>query len=158
MTMNPSFADWYRPAAIVPAEGLLQRRWAAVEQIASESTVERVIGLLRLFALPASEIAVPAGLKEAFKAHDETFPMKGDLHELQILAGAVLREIIETNTICAIPAALGLACVAFATRREPVPEVEHIDAAEKFLIVQAQAIRTRKSVGDFHVSQISPEE
>jgi hypothetical protein len=150
--MHPNFADWYRSAAVTPPEGLLEKRWAAVEVLAKEATRESIVQLARLFALPNAEGMVPAGFREAFKEHDEGFAYKGGGQELRVLAGAILRTVIEQNGAHAVAAALSIACGAFGPRRATLPEQEHLEIAERFLIVVAKGIRKPESAPSLKVS------
>jgi hypothetical protein len=145
MPMHASFADWYRSAAVSPPEGLLQKRWAGVEDLAKRPEADLIIGLARLFVLnKTDEAIVPIGMRDAFRAHDETFQSKGNLQELRVLAGAVLRQVIEEKQEeAATTAALALCCGCFATRVSAVPEREHIDAAERFLVSRGRELRAR---------------
>jgi hypothetical protein len=142
MPIHASFADWYRSAALTPPAGLLEKRWAAVEELARTATAETALGLLRLFALPRSdERAAPKGFSEAFRNHDDTFPNKDNLQELRVLAGAVLRMIIEHKFTAATMAALGLVCASFATRTAFISTKDHLDASERFLLTEGAAER-----------------
>lgn len=147
MPMHPSFADWYRSAGVSPPEGMLQRRWDGVEELAQKTEVDLIIGLIRLFVLPSSkETMVPSGMRDAFRAHDEAFESKGNLQELRVLAGAVLRHIVEQKNPSSTLAALGLVCACFATRLATVPERDHIDAAERLLVAEGRELRALRNV------------
>ena len=80
MSIHPNFADWYRSAMITVPEGLLQKRWTAVEAVAKKPNADLIIRLAKLFTLPsAAESAVPEGFREAFRAQDETFPSRDNI-------------------------------------------------------------------------------
>ena len=94
MGMHPAFADWYRTAAVTVPEGQLQKRWAGVESLVEKADASMVIAMTKLFVLPSKELLVPEGMREAFREQDESFPSRENLHELRVLAGAVIRQII----------------------------------------------------------------
>ena len=125
MPMHANFADWYRSASVTPKEGELQKRWAGVEVLAKDPTRDLIIGLARLFAVnPKSDASLPAGFFEAFRAQDETFSQRDNTHELRVLAGAVLRQIIEAEDEDSKSASLALVCGAFGPRASALPEPE----------------------------------
>ncbi len=145
MSVHRSFADWYRSASVSPPEGLLEKRWVAVERVAKESDPATVLDLVRLFALSTStERDVSDKFKDAFRAEDDAFPSKGNLLELRVLAGAVLRQIIEGGGDGAILPSLGIVCASFGPRAAALPEREHLVAAEQFLVTRATTIRERQ--------------
>jgi len=144
MSMHPAFPDWYRLVTVTPAEGVLQRRWKTVERLAQTPQLELITALLHLFSLPeVTETSAPADFVEAFRVDDETFPSKGNLYELRILAGAILRQIIEANGPGSTVASLGIVCTSFGARLSAIPERDHVDAAEKFLAKRGESIRNR---------------
>jgi hypothetical protein len=138
MTMHDGFADWYRSAAVAVPDGLLQKRWSAVAELTSDADNESVVSLAKLFVLPADESLVPEGFREAFRKHDDSFASKGNLQELRVLAGAVLRSLMEGDTDGAHVAALAVVCGCFGRRPAALPEADHLDAAQKVLIKAAQ--------------------
>jgi hypothetical protein len=145
MARNPNFADWYRSAGLTPPEGLLDSRWKGVEQLTKQPKPTLLLGLAGLFALPrATETAVPEGFREVFRAHDEYFPSKNNLQELRVLAGATLREVIDQRQALAPLAGLALVCGAFGPREAALPEREHLEIAQRFLVDHSR--NTRKCV------------
>jgi hypothetical protein len=138
--MHPNFADWYRSAALTPPEGLVDKRWAGVEQIVQQSDPVLLLQLAKLFALPnAKETDVPSGLRDAFRVHDDTFPSRDNLQEFRVLAGAILRVVVEQDHAISPLAALAIACGSFGPREAALPEREHLDVAQKFLVAESRA-------------------
>jgi hypothetical protein len=135
MAMHSGFPDWYRSVALAPQATTLELRWAGIEELSREATGTLLLALARLFGVPSTpEMAVPADFREAFKKHDTSFPLRDNLQELRILAGATLRTIIEEDGDMAPLAALAMVCGAFGPRLPVVPEPEHVETAESFLI------------------------
>jgi len=135
MPTHSHFADWYRSAALAPPAGLLDKRWAAVEDVANTSDAARVLKLAELFTLPnVNESNVPEGLREVFQTHDDTFQFRDNLRELQVLAGAILRLIIEQRGGLSPLAALALVCGGFGSREATLVERGHLDLAQRFLV------------------------
>lgn len=142
MAMHKDFGDWYREAHVVPDSDLLERRWAGVESLSSKTTAQSLQELLKLYCLPHNaESSIPDYFDKAFRDADAAFPTKSHGYEIRILAGAVLRRIIEERGSGAVQAALGIVCGSFGDRRCAVPFAGHIDAAEKFLTERAESIR-----------------
>jgi hypothetical protein len=126
----------------VPPQELLEQRWNGVEEAAKQLTAPALLTLLRLFSIRQEPgFKAPEFLDAAFRSHDTTFPTSGNLEELRVLSGAILRQSISSGTKSAIPAALGLVTASFG-RRSNLPTVDHIDAAERFLAQYASNMRT----------------
>jgi hypothetical protein len=138
--MHPDFADWYRSAALTPPEGLLDKRWAGVEDVVNKSDATMLLSLAKLFTLPiAKESSVPDGLREAFWAHDNTFQLRDNLQELRVLAGAILRVVVERRKAASPLAALAIACGSFGPREAALPEPKHLDVAQRFMVAESSA-------------------
>jgi hypothetical protein len=145
MPIHPSFADWYRSAALTPPEALLDKRWAGVEDSVKQPSAALLLSLAKLFTLSiAAESAVPAGFRDTFRAHDEAFPSRNNLQELRVLAGAILRLVIEQNQPLSPLAALALVCGSFGPREAALPERQHLDAAQRYIVDYSTT--TRESV------------
>jgi hypothetical protein len=154
MSRNPQFADWYRSAGVAPPEGLLDSRWAGVEQLAGDLTVSLVLAIAKLFVLPRpTEALVPIGFREAFREHDDTFASQGNLYELKVLAGAVLRNTIDQNSELSLTAALTVACGAFGTREGVLSDPQIVNAAERFLVDCSRRTRVGTSSSKIAFSQ-----
>jgi hypothetical protein len=142
MAIHPNFADWYRSAALTPPEGLVDKRWAGVEDLANAPTPTLLLGLAKLFTLPnATESTVPHGLRDSFRAHDDGFPSRNNLQELRVLAGAVLRLVIEQHQPLSPLAALTLTCGSFGPRESASLEREHLETAQRFIVTYSKTTR-----------------
>ena len=158
MSLYASFSDWYRSAGVAPPEGLLRKRWAGVEKLAKAPEAGGLLALVRLFVLPsAREAWVPEGFREAFFEEDDQFPSHGNLEEIKVLAGAVLRCVIEATEHMATVAALGLVCGAFGDRLATVRQPEHVEAANRRLLERARAVRESGRAARFKAPTVSKE-
>jgi hypothetical protein len=156
MAIHPDFADWYRTAAVTVPEGLLPKRWAGIETILKKPTAQLIAALARTYVVgDAAGAFVPEGFREAFKAQDESFPTRDNFPELRVLAGAVLRQVIESNNRLSVFAALAITCGAFGARSTGIPERSHLEAAERFLVAHASALRRTSAQSTAQTAPIS---
>lgn len=139
--MNASFPDWYRSAAVTVPEGRLETRWAGVQSVIDKSDSQMIASLATQFVLPGREILVTPGLRDAFRAHDDSFPLKNNLEELRVLSGAILGEIICQKKRLALLASLALTCGSFGQRRIAVPVQDHLDTARAFIDETSKLMR-----------------
>ena len=140
--MHKEFADWYRQASVAPASELLDARWSGIEKLSDEPSRSQLINLLVLFCRdPSDAFVAPDYMDEAFREFDSTFPRKGNVHELRILAGAALRTIIDNDGDSSIAAAYGLVCGSFGVSAESIPTTEHVAHAQSFLANRAISVR-----------------
>src|SRR5665213_3509875 len=117
MAMNKDFSDWYRVASVTPTADQLVLRWAGIEAAAAGLTAVQIIELVRLYVLkPNAGYETPAFLDKAFRDQDATFPAKGNIEELRVLAGAILRNLMETKQAAASAAAYGIVSAAVGNR------------------------------------------
>ena len=117
MAMHPNFPDWYRSVALTPQQEVLDARWGAIEDITKQPSTDLVLGMARLFVLPSpSEAHVPADLLDVLRKRDGIFPLRDNLQELRVIAGAALRHIIEQHGARSPLAALALVCGSFGPR------------------------------------------
>jgi hypothetical protein len=158
MAFDQRFADWYRSAALTPPEGLLEKRWGGVQSAIKKPKAAFVIDLAKLFTIAnVSESAVPAGFRDSFRSVDEAFPSKDNLQEMRVLAGAVLRMIIEERHSLAPLAALALVCGSFGPREATLPEREHFEIAERFLIEYSTDFRRSGPLSVIKIPNLSKE-
>jgi len=90
--------------------------------------------LLRLFCIgPQPDFETPEFLDEALRKQDTSLARRGNAEEMRVLAGAILRNAIETGTASATAISLGLVCTAFGGRLVYANSSGHVLAAEKYL-------------------------
>jgi len=156
MSADMNLADWYRAGGVVTPQGSMDRRWAAVEELSNNLDSQLVVRLAKLFGLPgANEADVPAVLRETLQQKDDGFAAKGNLQELKVIAGAVLRHAMNVNADYASVAALSLVCVAFDDRMAKIPEKDHVRAAQQYLAGQRATIAAKTEVPAITVSAFS---
>jgi hypothetical protein len=142
MAMHRDFADWYRVASVTPQQEVLEQRWNAVEEAASVLSAASITVLLRLFAVRIQkEPTVPDFLDAVLRKHDTSYSSRGNSEELRVLAGAVLRQCIESNSKNAVAVALGLLCATFGSRATRVPAAQHVSVAETYLAHRGVSVR-----------------
>jgi len=141
MSMNPSFADWYRSAAVVLPEGRLEKRWEGIEALTEAINRDWVVYLAKLFVRADSEEAAHKEIRAVFHERDDTFPYKDNTEELRVLAGATLHHVIEQNGPHSLLAALALVCGSFGDRRRSQPTPEHLNTALRYLASTSAADR-----------------
>ena len=135
--MHKDFAEWYRSAGITPDGETLLKRWAAIA--AFEVDRSDVASLTRLFyRLGTPKEDFLKAFRAEFQKADAAFPMRGNDHELAVLAGAELVDTIERSSApLADLAALCLVCAA-AQQLRPTPAVSAIpETASRFLSSRA---------------------
>ena len=154
--MHAEFADWYRSASLTPTNGLIQKRWDGVDNLATTESVDVLLSLLRLYVLPTiSESACPPEVRAAFRKHDETFPASGNLEEMRVLGGAVLRQMFESRASLADAAALGILAGCFPSRSNRLPTSRHLDAAEAYAVRTSMDRRRRETGPRFSLPELS---
>lgn len=143
MAMHNDFADWYRAAAITPTQELLAARWEAVAQLAPELKGEEIVAMLKLYVIkPAPTYQAPDWFEETFREHDAAFPSRDNVEELRVLAGAILRQVMELDGPTSTAAALGLLSSSFGNRAQELASRDHVDAAAAFIAKKAESLRT----------------
>lgn len=148
MEIHKSFADWYRAAGLLPTEDLMQKRWAGVEKIAKKPTLVQILDHLLLFVLPdRREESVLDDLRNVFREFDSTFPAKNNNFEMAVLAGAILRKVMEDGGKFSGVTALAIVCGAFGSREQSLPEPDHLSFANKLLVQSASELRKRSEAG-----------
>ena len=141
MAMARDFADWYRAASVVPPADTLEKRGAGVAQATTALTRGHVIDLVRLFVQrPQTGYQAPDYLDTAFRDHDAAFPAKGNIEELRVLAGAILRNAIEEEHATALAVAYGIVSAAVGSRYADLSNQDHVAFAHRFLAERAISV------------------
>lgn len=122
--MDRDFSEWYRVANIEPTDILLKSRWQGIENyLDNDITCSDTLELVRLFFKKSTQKEFYDTFIDSFIKADSTFPQKGNVIELSILAGAIIKEVVETiNGINSI-ALLAVQTMAFNNRDVAVPEM-----------------------------------
>jgi hypothetical protein len=152
--MNQNFGDWYRIAGIEPNDELLHRRWTGAAEFAADPSIVDILSLVGIFCkLPHAE-ETEQSFRQAFRAVDTAFSMRGSDVELSCLAGATLAEIIEScSADLADVAGLALVCSDFRGLRRTALLPEIVEMAEEYLAERSGQLRTDTTVPELpHLS------
>jgi hypothetical protein len=158
--MHPNFADWYKSVGAIPPEGRLQARWTAVEALSEEPSSAFVAAMVRIFARPdQQEHLIPDEFLEAVREADDTFSLRNNYQEVRVLAGAVLRHIIEgyeANDDATL-AALGILSASFGARITEVAEPDHVKAASTYIAARSRELRANIEIATVKIAGLTKE-
>ncbi len=141
MAMHSDFPSWYRSVTVTPLDGVLQKRWAAVEEFANMLTAGLVVDLLKLVILRDARFeAASSQFVEVIRKNDESFSVRDGAEEIRVLAGVVLRLRLTQPGEIATAIASGLVCGLFS-RSSVSTDDNYRQAAETYLIAQGRALR-----------------
>jgi len=131
--MHRDFAEWYRSAGIEPDGEMLTKRWTAID--AFEPTADQVVALVKLFfKLTAPTEAPIDGFIEALQVADPAFKIKDNQHEISVLAGAELIDVIDRGSnALAIFSGLAILSAAAQNLRTDVPVREIPEIAARLM-------------------------
>ena len=119
--MHDEFASWYRAVSLDDDQARRQARWEGVSSIVRHADKNTVEALLRLAHqsrhVPAANVAKI--IRSAFKVADTAFEMSDNDREIQILAGASLSVLMETDDDVGALAALTATTARFGGARHP---------------------------------------
>lgn len=149
--MHTHFADWYRLISIEPKPEELQKRWQGVEVFSEAVSAEQLPDLARLFyKLPIRSDVFIEAFRAAFKKADESFPMRDNDAELQVLAGSVLVDLLRYASDWGIASALAVVSASFREVRRPAI-AEIVGMARHHLATSSAELRSASA--DFPKSQ-----
>jgi len=143
--MHPDFPRWHEAISLGSEDGRRAARWVGVSAIANDGSSGNIEALLRL-AFNTRQPAAAASLtkiREAFKAADANFEMRGNDRELQVLAAAALSQLMSIGGFAGAEAALGVTTAALAGARKPDLPLDLAILAESAIDQIAEANRTR---------------
>ena len=146
--MHDEFARWYAAVSLDNDQDRRQARWEGVSAIVGHADRNTVEALLRLAhqsrQLPAADVV--EAIRKAFKATDEAFEMSRNDRELQILAGACLAVLVETDEDVGAVAALTATTAGFAGARHPNLPMDLAALGETAIVRLGDANRKRPSL------------
>lgn len=131
--MHKDFGEWYRSAGMEPDGEILPKRWVGIENYSPDTN--GVVSLARLFyRLGKPNDDFLAAFQDVFQKADPAFKMRDNEHELSVLAGADLVDVIErSDSALSDLAALSLVSAA-AENLRPRPSVRDIpEIAARYL-------------------------
>ena len=146
--MHEDFARWYGAVSLGGDQPRRQARWEGVSSIVRDADRNTVEGLLRLAhgSRQAPAAAVVKAIRQAFKATDDAFEMSGNDRELQILAGASLAVLMETNEDVGAVAALSATTAGLGGARQPDLPMDLSALGETAIIRCGETNRRRPSI------------
>lgn len=128
--MHKQFADWYRAAGIEPDATTLPKRWKGAADFGVDAVeVAELVRLLYGVGQPAKKFV--ENFRNSLQKADSTVAMKGNEHELRVLAGAALIDTIDrSDKETADFAALGTVAAAAQNLRQTaaVPDIPELAA------------------------------
>lgn len=143
--VHPDFARWYSAVGLGDEESRRKGRGEGVRLVAERADNPMVEALIRL-AFKSRQTASESAVKEIrgiLKEADETFEMQGNDRELQILAGASLAVLMESESESAAYAALAVSTTVFAGARKTDLPMDLAGLAEAALLRIAATNRER---------------
>lgn len=143
--VHPDFARWYSAVGLGDDESRRKGRGEGVRLVAERADNSMVETLIRL-AFNSRQKAPESAVKEIrgiLKEADETFEMQDNDRELQILAGASLAVLMESESESAAYAALAVTTTGFAGARKTDLPMDLEGLAEAALLRIAAANRER---------------
>lgn len=146
--VHPDFARWYSAVGLGDEESRRKGRGEGVRLVAERADNPMVEALIRL-AFKSRQTALESAVKEIrgiIKEADETFEMQGNDRELQILAGASLAVLMESESESASYAALAVTTTVFAGARKTDLPMDLAGLAEAAILRIAAANRERPNL------------
>ena len=140
--MHKNFADWYNAVSLRPDAQTLERRWEAVEALASQLKIAEVPSVIRVFfALSGSDHFLEE-IRKVAKEKDTTFVIDGDRNELTVLAGGVIAQRVSQSSNLAGARCIGrLSCVGAQGLRQAPRLQGVVDETMRYLA--DESVRTR---------------
>lgn len=131
--MNTLFADWHAEVSISLPGDVLSAREKAADAIVASITRSQVLDLATVAFQCADAAERTTWFRDAIKAEDNTFRMRGNDRETAVLAGACLWDILDGDGGCAVLAAYACALAGFRGWTSLIPDLT--DYAEHRLLV-----------------------
>ena len=107
--MHHNFADWYNSVSLRPDGQTLEKRWEAVEALASQMKVAAVPSVVRVFFSLSDPNEYLEEIRKVAKGKDPTFVTDADRNELTVLAGGVIAHRLRQSSNLANAIALAVA-------------------------------------------------
>jgi hypothetical protein len=143
--MHDNFADWYRVASVDPQQVPLDLRWQGIEAFVEDVDNPRALDVVRLlFGIPPKAFDFDSTFRTAFKNADDSFAMRANELEMEVLAGATIAHLLELDdTALADAVALAAVCADFQGLRQKPTLSEIIELAQKYLHERSDGLRTQ---------------
>jgi hypothetical protein len=138
--MHSLFADWYKAVNPSPELAVLERRWAATEELVKSLTAAEAVEFSTF--VWRAKATVPLRLASTHKTHDAAMPTRKIDAELRVLAAVALRVSIESGPAdIQLTSALALLCGAFGAKEKRLWLDEHLGEATTRIAMLAQSKR-----------------
>ena len=131
--MHRDFGTWLREVDF-PAGGTSKtnERWEGAKDLVNKARSPEIEGMLRI--LHQSRVPVTKETLEStvgsFSAHDPSFDARKHKRELEMLCGATLSYIIETDDSYALASAISIKTASFLDQRRTILPVDIVHRAE----------------------------
>jgi len=155
--MHKNFADWYNAVSLRPDAQTLEKRWEAVEALASQLNIAAVPSVVRVFfGLSGAEEFLDE-IRKVAKEKDTTFVTDGDRNELTVLAGGVVAQRVSQSSNLADAVALAVSCVGAQGLRQAPRLQGVVDETMRYLAEESVRVRTvgKGPVADVNIAALT---
>jgi hypothetical protein len=144
-TMHPDFPRWYREVSVEENRERIAHRWTGVSSLVEDMNLNDVEALLRLVyrakLRPSADSM--ARIRKFFKDADDLFDMQGNDREVEVLAGAALAVLLESNASIVAETALAITTTILEGARVAQLPMDLGALAETCIARIAESQRTR---------------
>lgn len=144
--MHTNFADWYRMLSVDLSQVPLDARWQGVEAATETITKSTALELVRsLFEKPSKNAEFDAEFRSSFRNSDSAFPMRDNNLEMQVLAAAVITEVLAADDVeIGDVTALAVSCADFQGIHPKILLSEIVNHCENYLHERSCELRKSK--------------
>src|ERR1035438_973301 len=159
--MHTLFSDWYRKIEPHPTSELLEIRWSAIEELSTIADPIEILRYVIFFIDGKNDADLIDRLTIAFKKTDATFPVRDNLHELRILVGVILINLLESKKKnLANINAIAIQCAQFGKKTNKIILPDVLSLSNNYLNKQSLKLReleqgTNQIITDFKDEDIT---
>lgn len=138
------FAEWLSKAYTTLDDDCCRRRVEGADSLSATASARVTLTLVRLFLGKEVSASDLRAIRNRFQKFDSTFPMRGNDYEIQLLAGAVLAQILasERYDIATIAAMALRSSLGLIGEPSGIPEITGI--VDAYLSTRSASIRAVK--------------
>jgi len=137
------FSDWYRPVDNQLTAETQDSRIAAIKTLMKNNSQSFWLDVIRIYAgVPVKNIENKTAFVKAFKDVDAVFPVSGNDHLLQVLAGILLCFSLETEAEQNNTISLAISCLNFLGQYNQSIAVPVTGFAADHITVESENIRS----------------
>jgi hypothetical protein len=144
-TMHPDFPRWYREVSVEENRDRIAHRWTGVSKLVADMNLNDAEALLRLVyrakLRPTADSM--ARIRKFFKDADDLFDMQGNDREIEVLAGAALAVLLESDADTVAEIALAITTTVLEGTRVAQLPMDLDALAETSIARIAESQRTR---------------